>query len=468
MFYKAYISSFTHDESVTYLGFVHDSFMDIISFSNWYTNNHILNTLFIKYSELLFGNSEIALRLPNLLLLVVYMFYGYQLFKDSKPFLTISVFTLLITSLSLIDLFSLARGYGMSCGFMLMSLYHFMAYSKVPNKKDLILFHFGALLASLSSFTMVTFYVALLMVYNVQLFISIKLVQGEKFRFFQINKGHIIPLILVAAVLFEPLRRVISNSDLNFGGKNGFYQDTVHSLIFNVFHGASMPAEIFLLFQFLFTVVVLIPLVLILVKIYQKQTTFFTEQRALITSTLLMILIPVIIIMQHIILKSDYPISRFSVFLVPLFIIQFGFLINYFSVTEFKKTSIIIMVGLSLVSAVSFVNKADLESSAEWKYDANTKNMLQTLDSLRIQNGNNPLHISLGINWQFEPTINYYKETKNLDWLGTIDRDGISDADDFMYLFYREFQTMNTENYEVVKAYENSGTILIKNKSSLP
>ena len=73
VFTKANMASFTHDESFTYLNYPHQSFIDIISFNDWYTNNHILNSLFIKYSEQLFGNSELALRLPNLLLLLVYM-----------------------------------------------------------------------------------------------------------------------------------------------------------------------------------------------------------------------------------------------------------------------------------------------------------------------------------------------------------------------------------------------------------
>ena len=462
--YKAYSSSFTHDESYTYLAFVHDSFMDILSFSNWYTNNHILNSIFIKYAEILFGNSELALRLPNLLLLVVYMYYGYQLFKDSKPFLTITIFTLLITSIPLLELFGLARGYGMSYGFMLMSFFHFISYNKDSNKKDLILFHLGALLASLSSFTMVTFYVALLIVYNAQLFINTKLVRGEKFRFFQINKVHIIPLIVVVAVLFEPIRRVISHSDLNFGGKSGFYVDTVFHLIVNTLHGESVSVGVLVLLKVVFTAVVIIPLILIIVKSCQKEPMFFTKHSGLITSTFLMVLISVIIIMQHIILKSDYPVSRFSVFLVPLIIIQFGFLIDYLCDSGFVKVSLIVMSGLSLISVFSFLTKANLEATIEWKFDANTKNMLQTLDSIRIQNGNNPQQISLGINWQFEPTINFYKETKELDWLGTVDRNGYSETDDFIYIFEKEFQTLEMEKYEVVKSYENSGTILIKNK----
>jgi hypothetical protein len=39
---KAYHTSFTHDESFSYLHYIPESFMDILAFKDSYTNNHIL------------------------------------------------------------------------------------------------------------------------------------------------------------------------------------------------------------------------------------------------------------------------------------------------------------------------------------------------------------------------------------------------------------------------------------------
>ncbi len=71
--YKASLTSFTHDESYTYLHYVHQPVKDIITYKDPFTNNHILNTLLMKVSEKAFGNSEIVLRLPNILSLVIYL-----------------------------------------------------------------------------------------------------------------------------------------------------------------------------------------------------------------------------------------------------------------------------------------------------------------------------------------------------------------------------------------------------------
>ena len=465
VFTKVGVSSFTHDESYTYLNYPHDSFTEIISFSNWFTNNHILNTLFIKYSEKLFGNSELALRLPNLILLLVYMFYSYRLFIDKNHLLGIAMFLLLGTNVLLMDLFGLARGYGLSFGFMLMSMYHFMEYLKGRKTLHIILFHLAALLASLSSFTLLTFYAAMLLVYNVLLYIDVRIMKSEKFRFFQLNKVHLIPLLLVFVILYEPLRRLLTYNDLNFGGKQGFYADTVSELIFNTFHYTPISPSVLLILQIIFTLIILISFVIIVRSVIQRKREFFNQYIGLIISNFLLIILSVIIILQHIILKTDYPIGRFSVFLFPLFIIHLGFFIHYLIVTGYKKTSLITISLVALISAISFYDKADFSSSAEWTYDSKTKNMIQTLTTYRELNHDKSKNIKLGINWVFEPTINYYIKRYEIDWLLPADREGISVSDDYFYIFKDDFNKLQLSDYEIIKEYNEINTLLIKNNT---
>ena len=76
--YKAAHASFTIDESDTYLHWVNSSFMDIISYANPGTNNHILNTLLMKLFQALFGTSELILRLPNILAHILYLIFSFK------------------------------------------------------------------------------------------------------------------------------------------------------------------------------------------------------------------------------------------------------------------------------------------------------------------------------------------------------------------------------------------------------
>ncbi len=164
---KAGLSSFTHDESYSYLEYIQDSFMDILSYRNSYTNNHILNSLGMKYSEMIFGSSEWSLRLPNLLAMMVYLVFGYKILNKSvSPLFVLLGFTLLLSNGGVIQLFGVARGYGLSFGFMLMAIYYLISYLQNYKLKEVYWFHFAMVLAVLSNFNMVTVYVALMGVFN--------------------------------------------------------------------------------------------------------------------------------------------------------------------------------------------------------------------------------------------------------------------------------------------------------------
>jgi hypothetical protein len=197
---KATVSSFTHDESFSYLHFISQSFMDIISNQGAYSNNHVLNTLGMKYAEIIFGSSEVSLWLPNLIMLLVFFMYTFLLFRKSDPVLCISVFILMITNTALIDFFGLARGYGMSIGFMIMSLYHLISAYNIDKNKHLILFNVGALLAILSNFTMLSFYCSALLVFNLTKMLECHFISKEKFSFWKLNKVNVL-LFLVSLMI---------------------------------------------------------------------------------------------------------------------------------------------------------------------------------------------------------------------------------------------------------------------------
>lgn len=460
--FKANFGSFTHDESYSYLHYVHTPFMDIISFSDWYTNNHILNSLSMKYSERFFGTSELSLRLPNLILFMVYMLYSFLLFRNSSQVLQVSVFILLCTNNSIIDFFGLARGYGLSYGFMIMSLYHFIQSYSENKISNIILFHIGALLAVLSSFMLFDFYICLLLIHAMISFLESKYHSSGKFNFAVSIKPHILPLIINAVILYEPIRRVVMNSDLNFGGEKGFYADTVTNLIFYGLQETSLPSFGYLIAKISVTAIVLIPFFMIIQKAIRKEKDFFNNYKGLIISNSLLVFISITLVLQHVIMKTDYPISRFSVFLLPIFIISTGYIFDYFF-NSYKKTTTIVLASFALASTLSFTSNIDLYSSAEWKYDSDTKNMIINLTEHHFKNNQAPDKIKLGINWLFEPTVNFYRQTNSLAWLLPADRVGISSGDDYFYIFKEDLAHLKPGSYTILYEYHRSNTLLLLN-----
>jgi len=458
---KASISSFTTDESFSYLHYAHTSFLDIISFSDWYTNNHILNSLLMKYAEVLFGSSEISLRLPNLLLFAVYMVYAFLLFRNSDRLVALAVFILLCTNPGMVDLFGLARGYGLSYGFLLMSLYHFIRYFQTRKSKDMVLFHIASMLAVLSSFTMLISYAALMLIYFITDFINSRVILKKKYLFFESVKVHIIPLVLITIILYEPVRRVFMRSELNFGGKEGFYGNTVSDLIKNIFHGVEISPFWMIMAQIVITALVLAGSVIILRLFFKKDGPSFFQFIGLFITNLLVIFISLAIVFQHLILGTDYPIARFSLFLFPVFIVYFGFLLSYISQ---KNKNLVAVSGLclALLSAGSFVYKADLRSCSEWRFDMETKNMMRMLSDEHAANEAETAEVRLGIHWLFEPTVNFYRETWQLEWLLPVDRRGFTAEDDYIYTFRDELLGFPNDKYEVVHEFETANTVLIK------
>jgi hypothetical protein len=461
IFFKSSTASFTHDESFTYLHYPHASFQKIISFSDSYTNNHILNSLFMKYMELLLGSSEIALRLPNLMLLIVFMVYGFLMIKAFNPWIKVPLFVILISNMLMIDLFGIARGYGLSIGFMVIGIFHFLRLAQYGKSRDLIVFHLTMLLASLASFTMLTVYGALVIIYFLLWFIKspgpIWPKKVKSIRWF------LIPMVFTLAILYEPVRRVITYNKMDFGGGSGFYTDTVKHLIINLFQGTAPASGWLVLFQLIITILVLFGLVIVIKNLSRRSVRHDYPFIGLTVFNFLLILLAAIFILQHHLIGTSYPISRFSVFLVPVFVLYCGFLIAILKPGVLSKAATILLIPLALTAIAGFVSKADFNSFGEWGYDANTKIMLYDLETIAQPNSATDEKITLGVNWLFEPTINFYRETRNITWLDDVTRDGFTMDQQYFYILETDLNELPVSDYEIVRVYKDSNSILIKN-----
>ena len=115
--YKAWTQSILLDEAFTYKTWV------AAPFSSFYTvagyNNHPLNTLLCRLAVWMFGLSEITLRLPAVLLGLVYLVATY---RAARILFGPSFWMLLTVALNcanplVLDHFATARGYGMGLAF---------------------------------------------------------------------------------------------------------------------------------------------------------------------------------------------------------------------------------------------------------------------------------------------------------------------------------------------------------------
>jgi hypothetical protein len=459
--YKASTTSYTHDESYTYTHYVHQGFMDIISYKTPYTNNHILNTVLMKYCELLFGSSELSLRLPNIFAFIVYSIFIILLLYKYIPKLMFPFYLLMVLNPHLLDFFALARGYGLSFAFLLMSLYYLSLYFTSKQNKHLILFNVGAFLAVMSNFSLLNYYVAALIVYNIVSYVVLKIDStSNNYHFYRQNKINIVSVILSGMVLYEPLRRISKMSLLDFGGKNGFMEDTVGTAIYSFFYEMYVTPFWETIFKVFIVSVVVLTLIIILKAIVQRNITLFKAHISLVLINLILIAIVAITIAQHLILGNDYYIHRFALFFYPIFILNFIFLLNYFFQLS-KTTSVSISYLCASLALFNIYINHNTAFYKDWKIDSDVKSMVQNLvlEHEKYPNKN----IRLGINWLFEPGVNFYRYTWDLKWLNPAHRRGISKYDDYFYILNTDKEYLDLSNKPLVYKNEQTGSVLLKN-----
>ncbi|MDI9341459.1 MAG: hypothetical protein QM534_12890 [Sediminibacterium sp.] len=129
------------------------------------------------------------------------------------------------------------------------------------------------------------------------------------------------------------------NSNLDFGGKTGLYSDTITALINYSLHNLALSQVVLIITKIIFTSIILIPFSIIVLKIIKRDLNFFSNFKGLIIVNFLITILFIAIVLEHIIIKADYPISRFSLFILPIFFVHLGFFLSYLT-GFYKKQSI--------------------------------------------------------------------------------------------------------------------------------
>jgi hypothetical protein len=458
--YKASHASFTHDESFSYLRYTGRSFMEIVSYNKSNTNNHILNTLFMKWFEKIFGNSELALRLPNICAHLVFLIFSFKLISRYCSRYIIPYFILLNANPILIDFFSMARGYGISNGLMMAGAYYYCRF--LENQKTLN--HLFSLLligfASLANFALLNVFVVLIPVHFIFQFFIFRNKFSLK-NLWLLNRLSFLMTAVFAIILYEPLRKSLNKNSLisDFGGTGNFWNDTVNSLL-NDFNYRATYWEITFFFLKMFIIGICLLFLIRSIHYFSGKNKLTLIQKLSLFFGLLVLLIVISIFIQHIFFKTPFLSGRFAIFLFVLFLLMSCCLLE--DVNQ-SVAPIITKSFLYLFSAAFFVHTLfSLNTSwyNQWKYDMNTKEMLT---QLKLEQHETNATISLGISWVFEPTINFYRKTLNLYWLNEADRNGFAVDNDFYYSRPEDLKSIPSFNYKIARFYPDGENYLVRN-----
>ena len=365
--YKAAHTSFTHDESFTTLHFFPQSEINILLYRHPYTsvitNNHIFNTYMMKLSESLFGFSEWALRLPNILSLVSYLFFAFALLRSFRPrWVQLFAFLLLVANPYLLDFFGLARGYGLSIGLMMGSLYYLIRFLNQETGRSLFAFHLMGILSVMSNFALLNFYVVAICCLYAIFLLGRSAGKPSLLNSWRFHGWNMLAVLITAGLLYAPFKVILANNTVSFGGKQGFFTDTILSVVRRSMYEMELSDTLLKGLGYLVCFLVIFPTIIVLIRLTRQRLVFLKHFTALAVCNALCLGIALLTTIQHYLLEQDFLMDRFAVFLYPLFILNVIFFLDWmWQQKPGKKMAFAGMLTLTLIMTLHTASKLNID-----------------------------------------------------------------------------------------------------------
>jgi hypothetical protein len=403
---EAYLMPLTHDELST-IGFSRQTITDIITYKDPIPNNHILNTLLLKLHIYIFGDNLITNRLPNILAFVVYYIFTIKLsFLLGKDAFYRSGMVILVTMQPfLFDFFSVARGYGLSLGFLSLSLYYLVLYVKNRRLNQMILSLVFAAIGVVANFTLLNYYIPLVLVSGIYL-----LIDGKKSKdHIHSTKGVVFIVgisIILASICYLPFKKMMATNQFQYWGNKSFFHDTVVELVYSLRSGI----EYFKWnkVEYAYVISIIIAILFISGFYYYMKTKVKESYYAVLLS--LFVLIIIYNNLQHYLAGVPFLNARTALFFVPLTAMLFVLSIQNIGIKK-DWLGIILVSFISIVNIQHFFRANNPRANFEWYQDGETYNVLREINNL-IMVYNLPKPVKFDCSWVFHPSMTYHIEKK--------------------------------------------------------
>jgi hypothetical protein len=471
--FRAFSVPFTHDESHSFFVCASPySLSEIVLNPAPLSNNHILNTVFLKLAGRMLPLDDWTLRLYSLLSYALFLCACFlicrQIFAGWQRLMCL---VLLNANMFLLQFFSLARGYALALSFMMVSVWLFLRTLEIGSERRRYRTwaFVAAFMACTANIAFLNYYIALLLVDIVFHLRTPEAVVGKPGilrRIAGVARSYCGVAFVSAALAVTLLPFAIKlhkTGEFYYGGNSGFAADTAVSLInsylyVNSIPHKSLPATI----RWFWAVIGLITL-FYFVRSLTPRRDIRTWKAIGIYSLLAVSAASTVVL--HFALGTLYLIDRTALLFVPLFVLSVTWLFTW--CTERKNawvrlaSNLLVIVALGL-AVWQFARSANVSYALMWKYDAGTKDMLRDLE-VYTMGKEHPERIRLGVTWYLQPSVAFYARVKGLTWLDEVDRDGVKDrVFDFYYITDEDIGYLRNTKAELIKQYEPSGTRLLR------
>lgn len=456
----------THDEALTYLRFVSAPLAEVLSFAGTdAANNHLLLTILDRFLVSVLGPSELVLRLPVLLSFAAGLAASWLLLRGRcAPALALAAFLTFATSRLGIELFSLARGYGLAVGLSVCGLLLLVRSIERDFRSRAAVVGLTLLvLAALAQLTLLDVWAA-----GSAAFLLVALRQratgpgGAARSGWPRTLGVVaVPALLCAATAI-PISLALSRGGALYAcGRKGFVDDTIGSVV----RETLAPAPWGDLLREPATVAVLVAAAFVLASVgillFSRAERSGGPAALFVGATFLFYVLAIEV--QVRVFGVGYPVDRMALPLVPL--LAFATAVAAAVLLPegnrlVRRGASALAVLLCVASVAQLAATADVTRSRLWWFDADAPHVLDEIGRQTAPFRPDEGSVSVGCSWILEPSLNYYRVVRGLTWLLPLDRKGLAGERDFYVVATPDASSPAAAGLETVRGFASAGTVL--------
>jgi hypothetical protein len=458
----------THDEALTFLIHVPGSWSEVLAHSRYIgSNNHLLTTVLVKGLLGVLPPTELVLRLPALLGLGLYVAACWSLLRawTTGPRVVLGL-VLLTANPFLVDMFTVARGYGLGLGLlaaaaaMAVRAATTSAAGLAPSGRRAVLEAAAAglsALAVLANLSLVFGVAALGALVAISAARAVLSAGGPR-QGARLACAVVVPWGLAALVLRVVYSRAvlarIGYYVADWGGTRGFWADSVRSLVDATLYGATWPG---------LATAGTAGLAVLLAAGGVAGGWWVWHRRGVHPVALVSAFVGLVwagMALAFVAAGVRWPLDRSAIMLIPglLLVLVTGWELASRSRAPVGR-AIAIGAG-SLVVALAAVElaRANLSKTYLWPHDAATRQVMRSVATLAAPAPKES--VRMVVSWPLEPAVNFYRVVRQLDGLAPVNRARPQPGADLYYLLEEDRQVVRDLGLTVCREFPDAGTLL--------
>jgi hypothetical protein len=394
---RAYLMEITNDEAYSLLLVDTNYIRAMIGTAN----THWLNSLFLKIFIIFVGSKTWMIRLQSILVFPIFAYFLYRFFiKLSQPISKITLISLFLVNLYVLEYFSLARGYAMSLTFITASMYY--AYKIIdkeePKYSDYLKLLIFGILSLFSNYTVLFQFVGIFTFPAIYFAYRNKNVDFIKTRKYKVLI--VLFSIAISTAIINLLMIKFLSNDLQFGGEKSFFCDTLESIIQYVLYTGNRSLHpsyftygsvlLFLLLSYIFGIAII------------------KKNKAILFFASLFFFQFIINNLLFTLFKTPFPFNRSALTLFPAMAFSIIFMLERI-ITPIKYAISIVILGTFIYI---FINSYSIRKSYEWPQQSQVEEALDEINKIaKIENIINP-KVTLSIS-SYAVWSHYYQHFYN-------------------------------------------------------